>query len=279
MYYVDGQRKRVNKIVPGKEIAISVVKGIDSTLDKLTFENVRVGFDRGYNEVIIAIDNTTLAFNETMDAFSSSYSFNPNKMISIGGDFYSTYPFDDESPWLYADPQVEKVGYSGDTDADPEWDYILIGPGGQGEGLWKHNVGDPGSFYGGDGGAADSTLTLILNPNQNQVCYFDNLDLRTESTNNGVDDPNDIFYRLEASNNYQEITKELSFTLNQNQHSGSIKRIGRIWRTPIMGIPASGSSYSRMVDTYLKVTLRYDNSSGNKFRVHDTTLLYRPAKH
>lgn len=279
LFYADGRRKRINKLVPGKEQAVSVIKGIDSTLDKLPFNSVKVGFDRGYNEVVFAIDSVTVAFNETMDAFTSSYSFNPGTMISIGGDFYSTYPFDDESPWLYADPQVERVGYSGDTDADPEWDYILIGPGGQGEGLWKHNVGDPGVFYGGDGGAADSTLTLILNPNQNMVCYFDNLDLRTESTSNGVDDPDDVFYRFDASNNYQEISKELNFTINQNQHTGSIKRIGRVWRTSIMTTPPSGVSYSRMVDTYLKLKLYYDNSTGNKFRVHDTTLLYRPAKH
>ena len=280
LFYVDGQRKRINKLVPGKEVAVSIVKGIDSTLDKLPFTNIRVGFDRGYNEVIFSIDNTTLAFSESADCFFSSYSFNPGRMISIGGDFYSTFPFDDESPWLYADLEVEKVGYSGTDDSDPTWDYIIIGPGGQGEGLWKHNIGNPGEFYGGDGGADDSTLTLIINPNQNMVCYFDNLDLRTESTDsNNNDVPDDIFYRLEASNNYQEISKELSFTLNQNQNTGSVKRIGRIWRTSIMPSVPSGVSASRMVDTYLKITLRYDNSSGNKFRVHDTQIYYRPAKH
>jgi len=279
LFYGDSRRKRINKIVPGKEVAVSVVKGIDSTLDKLAWETVRFGFDRGYNEVICAIDGVTVAFNEAADAFVSAYSFSPGKMISIGGDFYSTFPFDDESPWLYADSEVEKVGYSGDTDADEDWDYIIIGPGGQGEGLWKHNVGDPGVFYGGDGGSADSYLTLIINPNGNQVCYFDNLDLRTESTSNGVDDPDDIFYRLEASNNYQNISKELNFTLNQNQHSGTIKRIGRVWRTAILPQVASGTSGYRMVDTYLKVTLRYNNGSGNKFRVHDITTFYRPAKH
>lgn len=279
LFYVDGRRKRVNKLVPGKEVALSVVKGIDSTLDKLAFDNVRVGFDRGYNEVIFAIDNTTIAFSESADAFVSSYSFNPGRMISIGGDFYSTYPFDDESPWLYADLQVEKVGYSGDTDADPDWDYILIGPGGVGEGLYKHNVGDPGSFYGGDGGPADSYLTLIINPMGNTVCFFDNLDLRTESTLNGTDQPDDIFYRMEASNNYQDITRELNFTSDVNQSIGTIKRLGRVWRTPIIATPPSGSSYSRMLDTYLKVTLRYNNDGTNTFRVHDVVTYFRPSNH
>ena len=75
------------------------------------------------------------------------------------------------------------------------------------------------------------------------------------------------------------MTKELSFTLSQTQHTGTVKRIGRMWRTPIMPIAASGTSNARMMDTYLKLTLRYDNSSGNTFRVHDVEVWYRPAKH
>jgi len=57
LFYADGRRKRFNKIVPGKEEAISVIKGIDSLLDKQAFERVRAGFDRGYNEVVFAVDD------------------------------------------------------------------------------------------------------------------------------------------------------------------------------------------------------------------------------
>lgn len=278
LFYVDGRRKRANKLVPGKEQAVSIIKGIDSTLDKLPFENVKVGFDRGYNEVLFSIDGVTLSFSEISDGFISSYTFNPGKMISIGGDFYTTAPFEDESPWLYADNELEKVGYSGNTDADVDWDYIIIGPSGSGEGLFKHNIGNPGEFYGA-GTADDSILTLILNPNGNQVCYFDNLDLRTEATSSGVDQPDDIFYTMDASNNYQTISRELAFTSSINQNVGTIKRIGRIWRTPIIPVVGSGISTNRMIDTYLKVTLKYNNNSGNVFRVHDISAIYRPANH
>lgn len=277
IFYVDGRRKRANKLVPGKEEAISVIKGIDSTLDKLPFETVSVGFDRGYNEVLFSIDGVTLSFSEMSGGFTSSYTFSPGKMISIGGSFYTTAPFDDESPWLYADTEFDTVGYSADSEVDPTWDYIIIGPTGVGEGLYKHNVGNPGEFYG-SGTAEDSYVTLIINPEGNQICAFDLLDLRTESTNNGVDQPDDIFYRMEASNNYQEITRELSFT-SGTQNVGTVKRIGRVWRTPIMPIVASGVTTNRMMDTYLKVTLRYDNSFGNKFRLHDVGCVYRPANH
>ncbi len=57
-------------------------------------------------------------------------------------------------------------------------------------------------------------------------------------------------------------------------HSGTVKRIGRVWRTPII----STTSATRMMDTYLKVTLRYANN-GNTFRLHDLILYYRPTRH
>lgn len=272
LFYGDGRRKRVNKIVPGKEVAVSVVKGIDSTLDKLPWNKVRAGFDRGYNEVIFSIDDKSLAFSESADAFVSNYTFNPSHMVTIGKDFFSVGESNDLSPWLYSDSQADVVGYSDNADED----YILIGPGGKGETLYKHNSGNPGEFYTG-GAAIDSYITLIINPEGNNICYFDNLELITESRNNGVDDPEDIFYLLEASNNYQDINRTLSFTMNSIKHTGTIKRIGRIWRTPIVtGNTSLG--YYRMVDTYLKLTLRYQNK-GNVFRVHDITTYYRPSNH
>jgi hypothetical protein len=277
IFYVDGRRKRANKLVPGKEDAISVIKGIDSVFDKLQFNNVRLGFDRGYNEVLFAIDDTTIAFNEIVNEFISGYSFSPGKMISIGGDFYTTSSFDDEAPLLYADNDSDKVGYSGNTDVDSNWDYIIIGPSGSGTGLYKHNIGNPGDFYGRNT-VDDSYITLIINPAGNQVCVFDNLDLRTESTSSDVDQPDDIFYLMEASNNYQSINRALTFSSGP-QNVGTIKRIGRVWRTPILPVVASGLSTNRMIDTYLKVTLRYDNSSGNIFRIHDVSVLFRPANH
>jgi len=279
LFYADGRRKRINKLVPGKEVAVSIVKGIDSTLDKLSWENVRAGFDRGYNEVIFAIDDKTLAFSESADAFVSHYTFHPGLMFSINKDFFSVAEEQDESPWLYNDLQTSVVGYSNDANND----YIIIGPSSTSNTLYQHNVGEPGKFYGG-GEGEDSYLTLIINPMGNTVCYFDNLDLRTESTLNGVDDPDDVFYRLESSNNYQEMSRELAFLMNQTDptkgytyNKGSIKRIGRKWRTPIMP-QYSGTTYSRMVDTYLKVTLRYSNT-GNEFRVHDVITYYRPSNH
>ena len=279
LYYADGRRKRINKIVPGKEQAISVIKGIDSLLDKQSFESVRAGFDRGYNEAIFCIDDSlTLAFNEPMDAFSSSYSYIPGYMLSIGNDFYSTGTTVDDIPWQYQSLDEYNVGYIGESDSDLDWDYVLIGGVSEGGTLFKHGVGDKGSFYGSEE-VADSTLELIINPNGNIVNSFDNLDLRTESTLNDVDQVNDIFYELEASNDYQSITRALTFNASTTQSTGSIKRIGRVWRTPLIPVQTSGANFKRMVDTYVKVVLKYSNTGSNTFRVHDIITYYRPSNH
>lgn len=278
LYYVDGRRKRINKLIAGQEIAVSLIKGIDSLLDKKDFDTVVGGFDRGFNEVIFTIDGQTLVFNETIDAFTGSQSYDPELMISIGKDLFSIGDYTSDTPWLYQDDDAERVGYIGNTDADPEWDYVLIGGASNGSTLFKHNVGDEGSFYGQEG-VQDSYLTLIINPNGNVVNFFDNLDLRTESRDSGNNDvTDDVFYQLEASNDYQTLTRTLSFTSTPNLNTGSIKRIGRVWRTPVLPNQTQGAMFRRMLDTYIKVTLRYQNT-GNTFRVHDVITYYRPSNH
>jgi hypothetical protein len=279
IYYIDGRRKRFNKLLNSKELAISTIEGIESTLDNKTFSSGIVGFDKGFNEVIFSIDNSlTISYNEAVQSFISEYTFNPKIMLSIGNNFFSVgNGLEGEVPALVN--SIDLLGYSGDDDADPSWDYILIGDTGSSEVFYKHNVGNKGEFYGGDGGPSDSYITLIINPNGNIVNIFDNLDMRTESkTVDGTDVVEDTFYRLEANNDYQELTRELGFVNNINESTGNIKRISRVWRTPILPAQTAGADFYRMRDTYIKVTLRYDNDSNNTFRVHDITTLYRPTK-
>lgn len=285
LYYADGRRKRFNKLIPGKEEAISVIKGIDSLLDKKRWYTAVTGFDRGYNEILFNVDDVTLVFSELADGFMGEYSFTSKHMFSIGKNFYSVAEDRDYSPWKYGDLEFDLVGYSGNTDVDPTWDFVIIGPDGMGDTIYKHNVGEAGNFYNAPA-PADSVLSLIINPMHNQICVFDLFDMRTESTKNGVDVVTDIFYRLEASTNYQEISRELAFVMDLADpvkgytfNEGSIKRIGRVWRTPILPEVASGFSSSRVMDTYLKATLKYSNSANNKFKLHDVVCHYRPARH
>src|SRR5690606_10972463 len=162
-------------------------------------------------------------------------------------------------------------------------DFTGIGPGDEGysEIMYQHNIGSFGAFYGGGGVPSDSYITLILNPEGNTTCYLDNLDFRTESKLDGTDILDDIFYKMEAKNSYQSINRDLEFLINQTNlttcnkyNTGPIRRIGRIWRTPIMDGNISSTNNSRILDTFLTVTLRYNNGN-NKFKIHDVITYYR----
>ena len=284
IFYADGRRKRINKLVNGQDEPVSIVKGINSLLDTLSWEYVRAGFDKSHNEVIFSFNNMTIAYNEIADCFVSEYTFSPRFMFSLGKSFFSVGRSGTEfnTPWLYINNPEDTFNYS-----DGSSDYFVLSSEGSiaDEGLYKHHVGDPGLFYDAVT-PEDSYITLIINPEGKRVCYFDNLDFYTESvkydTNTEsltyqqwIDVPADIFYKLEASNTYQTIERALNFTLAtalNNYNSGTIKRIGRVWRTPV--IPVSGD-YKRMVDSFLKLTLRYNNVPKNRFKIHDITTLYR----
>jgi len=280
---VDNRRKKINKIGSDKEVSISIIKGVDSMLDSLSFEDVVCGFDKKYNEVIFSIDDKTIAYNEVIDVFVGTYTFTPGLMLSIKDSMFSIAKVQDEEPWMAN--IIDKVGYVGESDADENWDYIILADGGESNVIYKHDVGEPGNLYGDAGENLDSYITLIINPDSNVVNVFDNLDLRTDATTQlGVDVPADTFYKMEAFNSYQDLYRDLEFDMAATKdngivyNDGSIKRIARIWRTPIMQNQSQGTSFKRMVDTYIKVKLSYDNTSGNNFKVHDVVTLYRNVK-
>lgn len=272
IYYADNRRKRVNKLLGEGEAAVSMIKGIDSMLDKKPFLNVVAGFDKGFNEVFFNIDGKTVVFNEAIDAFMGSYTFSPSIIISIGNDTFSVESYADDTPWLVNDiPQ--------NVDYDSNGNYILMSNYGEGMNLVKLNKGPRGDFSAGGSGSGpqDSFVELIINPNGNIVDSFDTLDIRTESTDDyGNDILTDVFYKLEAWNAYQSLTRDLSFSYNGHESDGTIKRIGRVWRTPIMPTPGPGVVNKPMIDTYIKIRLTYSNASGYNFKVHDITTYYRP---
>ena len=163
-----------------------------------------------------------------------------------------------------------------------DWDYILISDEGASESVYKHNVGNRGEFYGT---VEDSYVTLIVNPNGTIVNSYDTLDIRTESTSSGTDVVEDIFYNMTAENSTQSITRALSFSMSNvdpvkgnTYNTGTIKRIARIWRTPIMQAQTSGADFRRLVDTYVKIKLDYDNTNNYTFKLHDIVTFFRETK-
>lgn len=280
VYYVDSINKRINKIEGDREISISLIKGMDSFFSTLDFDTIVTGFDRGFNEILFTIDNYTIVFSELIDAFISFYTFIPKLMFSINKDFFSVGENGITEDTLLVN-DIEDLGYIGDTEADVDWDTILISDGGSSDSIFKHNCGLRGVFYGNEDTVQDSSITLIINPNANIVNSYDNLDMRTESTSSGTDNPTDTFYSMDISNSYQSTSRTLSFTMNNTApngvtyNDGTIKRIARIWRTPLMQVQTAGANFKRFVDTYVKIKLYYNNDNNYLFKLHDIITYYR----
>jgi len=133
---------------------------------------------------------------------------------------------------------------------------------------YLHNEGVRGEFYG----VLDNTsIDLIINPNGELVNSYDVLELRSDvydSTEALLN--NETFNTLETSNTYLTFTKPLSI-------DNTIQKISRKWRTWLLPEDVGLEIY-RMVDTYVRAKLTYQNNNNKKIVLYDVMTHYRPTK-
>lgn len=133
---------------------------------------------------------------------------------------------------------------------------------------YLHNEGVRGQFYGVSN---DTSIDLIINPNGELVNSYDVLELRSDVYNSsGTLLDNETFNTLEASNTYLTFTKSLSI-------DNTIQKISRKWRTWLLPEDIGLEIY-RMVDTYLRAKLTYQNNNNKKIVLYDVMTHYRSTK-
>jgi hypothetical protein len=130
--------------------------------------------------------------------------------------------------------------------------------------IFRHN--DPNSKLG-----SKAYITVLINPNGNIVNQFDNLDLRTQVLDELGAEVDRTVSRITYSNSYiSPITRETIL-------SGTDKNMSYLTRMFRTQVPLT-SSGKRMADTYLLVTLEFDNEGNNTFKLHDIITYYREAQ-
>ncbi len=270
-YYVDAIRKRMYGMFDGDQ-PISLLKGLNSYLAKLNYNTVELEFDPQYNEVLVNIDGTVICYNELINAFTSFYSYNPDRFFRIGKYLYivkgqneasSNFLLLNETDYaLIDDNPISRVLLSDLTNPVPS--------------LYRLNAGEPGAFYSeADAEPLNCSVTLVVNPNGTMINAFDSIDIRTDvrdSDDNWI--PFETFNTLFASNNTQTINKSLVYSTTPGI-KGTIEKIANIWRTQLIESKAYNAGFKRMVDTFMILKLTY-NSSGKSFKVHDIATAYRP---
>lgn len=246
IYYIDSDDKGIYSI-NDPDNSISEMNGVNSFLyDNINSSNERLcGFDIENGEVLFTIGNTTLCYNENLKNFTSRYSCVPTKYITTPNGLYSQLV---------------------DTTRDLSFGYV-----------YRHNQGNRGLWYKevNDGVYSVSKVSVIVNPNGNIENSFDNIELRTEVYSGDKNAPlykdivEETVSRIKFSNSYiHEISTEAA---PEGLETARLKRLARKWRAQV---PQTANG-NRFIDSYLLLTLEFDNNNNKLFKLHDIITKFR----
>lgn len=260
IYYLDGRRNVLTDIT-STDVPLSMREGINSLVRALyTSSSVAVAF--GYNpkhkEVLFTIGAKTLVFNEHYNAFAPRHSYVPSIYLSLPSELFSFTPVI--------------------TKTSPTTNYVF-----------KHGAGDYGEVYSENSSTptarSEAALTFIVNPDSTSVAAFDSIDFRTEvyasgKTFNDGDLPYETVSAVDFRNSYQHATKTIIPKNGTNAHPNA-SRLARRWSTTVPLVADSSTTKEvlgnskRMIDTFLMVTMKFQNNTSKKFRLHDVITLVR----
>lgn len=242
LYWADIINEAIFKFSTGIE-ELSAMKGLDawfrSNLKGITVGNLILYYDPQYREVYITDHNAgwTWMYNEVTDSFICRTDFHPTFVINYNDTVMST---------------IDGINF------------------------YRHNddSAERAEFYGTQ---YDSSITLLINPSNENVHTFNNMEWLTEVTNAGTGaDLQETFDTVKFWNDYQSTgSTALSLTVNSN-----IRRRMRKWRYVIPRATRKGDHTtlldrrdSRFRDSHLFVELSFDNENGGgidrKLIIHD----------
>lgn len=266
LYYIDHNRKVLDTVMDS-QISLSVSKGINSlfrSLYKDKNSNVIIGYDPVYREILFTITNAgigkTLVFSEATGEFAPRHSAVPELYVNLSNGLYS---------YIQSNQSLA-----------PTVNYI-----------YKHNVGMFGEVYSEANYSSSSInlepsyVSLILNTNSTEISVFDNIEFRTEvrqyaddSEYNtsifGDNDSNDVLKTIDSvlfKNSYQSVNKLIKVKGVDSNYNTS--RLIRSWTT---AVPLT-SNGKRFVDTFMSMTLTFNNIDNKVFKLHDIITYIRPT--
>lgn len=277
IYFIDTQIKRLFRLSGEGLGSLSEVKGMSSWFEKhlkgdiilsdnpVLYNAKRVGICGGvdfrFNEVIYTLhdkydymDNgnridiirsNTICFNETLESFTSFYSYTPYLYL-YDTRFMSTF---ESARYAVTTPVLQQR-------------------------CWVHSrLANYGQFYGT---YFDSNIKFVVNQNPSQHKIFDNLHLQTEVTTTvnetetdtgyGSTAIHETFNKLRVYNDYQD-TGNTTLTPNTN-----ITRRNRYWKTyvPNDTVTSTYSSFKpRMRDFHATIDLGFTNNGNKRLICHD----------
>jgi hypothetical protein len=297
IYFLDTNR-RVLTDINSDTVPLSVLHGVNSlvrTLIDSANDEFAFGYNPIYKEVLFTIGSKTLVFNEHIDVFSPRHSYIPSIYLNLPNGLYSflkSIPQPATFSVLPASTIVSAttgIGASVAVDSDYDWSIInsYTPPVSTPEDptfIFKHDVGEYGEVYSELGVLRSiSSVSFIVNPGNTSVNVFDTLDFRTDIS--PTDDK--TITNLVFENSYQLTYKNIISKTSVNSNPDIAKAVStkpntsrrmRAWTTsvPLIADSVTGKS-KRVADTWLKITMNFQNDGSQKFRLHDVITYYREA--
>lgn len=134
--------------------------------------------------------------------------------------------------------------------------------------IYEHGKGEFNRYYGQ---YFDSSITLLMNPPENDN-IFNNIIFKSEMYDSNENDlPTKTLTHIEAFNEYQR-TAKVPLILNKN-----VNRKFRMWRASIPRALENGNpSLNMMRGNWIKLKLSLENTDNKKMILHDVGLYYTP---
>jgi hypothetical protein len=132
------------------------------------------------------------------------------------------------------------------------------------------NTGEYGKYslvYPTPASRSSSVLDLIINPARQIATRYDIMEISTEASIAGVNQPTTTFTSLRVRNNYQD-TGTVTLTPTTN-----LVRRFRTWRYNQL---RNSSDDGRLIDNYARLTLTFDNDGVSKLVVSDVQTTFAP---
>jgi len=138
--------------------------------------------------------------------------------------------------------------------------FLTISP--DGRSLYKQNIGEYNNYFGVK---APSYITLLVNPESDLDCVFDNIEYKSEVRLNDVEQQSTTLTHVQLWNEYQDSGK-IPLTLHSN-----ITRKFRSWRATL---PRQANSRDRIRNPWVFLKLSYEGPDNTKLVLHDVIIQY-----
>ncbi len=241
-YYLDGLNKsyytmqggRVFSLSDGKHLHTYFENNVDYDIIKNDNHILNMGVSTGY-------DHENREIYLTLRQGDASFTIKYNEKL---GEFVSLYGF---KPAFY----INKG-------------FRLLTTGFLNNDLWEHGVGEYNSFYS----VKDTShVILLVNPEADMDCVFNNVMFKSQLYIDGVDQPDKTITHIQAYNEYQDSGKT-ELVLGR---SNNLRRKFRKWQA---NIPREGRDRIRNPWIFLKLEL--DNPENRQLILHDIIVNYTP---